>query len=137
MEKFIKVKQATKQGWIACQEGGVADLSYPTSKFRRGRVQDGGQICPTITTTGGLYRLSIESENYRIRKLTERECFVLQGFTAEDCDKCKDISVSRSQLYKQIGNGICVNCVELLFEHLYKSQYDPNFVCYDEVMTAN
>ena len=22
MEKFIKVKQATKQGWIACQEGG-------------------------------------------------------------------------------------------------------------------
>ena len=54
-----------------------------------------------------------------------------------DCDKCKDISVSRSQLYKQIGNGICVNCVELLFEHLYKSQYDPNFVCYDEVMATN
>lgn len=33
----------------------VADLSFPTSKLRRGRVQGNGQICPTITTTGGLY----------------------------------------------------------------------------------
>lgn len=31
--------------------GGVADLSYPTSKTRRGRVQDRGSICPTITAT--------------------------------------------------------------------------------------
>lgn len=29
--------------------GGVYDGSYPTSKTRRGRVQDGGNICPTIT----------------------------------------------------------------------------------------
>ena len=34
---------------------GVADLSYPTSKVRRGRVQNGGAISPTLTTTGGLY----------------------------------------------------------------------------------
>ena len=34
--------------------GGAVDLSYPNSKTRRGRVQDGGRICPTITaqTTG-------------------------------------------------------------------------------------
>ena len=31
--------------------GGVADLSYPSSKTRRGRVQEGGWICPTITAT--------------------------------------------------------------------------------------
>lgn len=31
--------------------GGVADLSYPTSKTRRGRVQEHGNICPTITAT--------------------------------------------------------------------------------------
>lgn len=28
--------------------GGVADLSFPTSKLRRGRVQGNGQICPTL-----------------------------------------------------------------------------------------
>lgn len=29
--------------------GGAVDLSYPNSKTRRGRVQEGGLICPTIT----------------------------------------------------------------------------------------
>lgn len=50
MEK-IRIKQATKQGFIECVVGGVADFSYPTSKTRRGRVQDNGWICPTITAT--------------------------------------------------------------------------------------
>ena len=38
----VKIRQATKQGWIECDVGGVADLSYPDSKLRRGRVQGGG-----------------------------------------------------------------------------------------------
>ena len=37
----VKIRQATKQGWIECEVGGVADLSYPDSKLRRGRVQGG------------------------------------------------------------------------------------------------
>lgn len=28
---------------------GGFDASYPDSKTRRGRVQDGGNICPTLT----------------------------------------------------------------------------------------
>ena len=48
MEK-IAIKQATKQGYIECEVGGVADLSYPNSETRRGRVQDNGNTCPTIT----------------------------------------------------------------------------------------
>lgn len=47
----IAIRQATKKGYIECEIGGVADLSYPNSKTRRGRVQDNGQICPTITAT--------------------------------------------------------------------------------------
>lgn len=47
---YIRVKQATKQGWINCKNGGVFDTSYPTSTLRRGRVQGGGNICPTLTT---------------------------------------------------------------------------------------
>ena len=34
----VAIKQATKQGYIECELGGVADLSYPSSKLRRGRV---------------------------------------------------------------------------------------------------
>ena len=39
---LILIRQATADGWIAMCNGGVCDLSYPTSKLRRGRVQGGG-----------------------------------------------------------------------------------------------
>lgn len=50
-QETVLIRQATKQGFIECIVGGVADLSYPTSKTRRGRVQEYGMICPTITAT--------------------------------------------------------------------------------------
>lgn len=50
----IKIRQATKRGYIECSVPGIADLSYPKSKTRRGRVQNGGVICPTITTSAML-----------------------------------------------------------------------------------
>lgn len=44
----LKIPQATKKGYIEIEPGGVFDWAYPESKTRRGRVQDGGGICPTI-----------------------------------------------------------------------------------------
>lgn len=44
----IAIPQATKQGYIECELGGVIDMSYPNSKTRRGRVQEGGTVSPTI-----------------------------------------------------------------------------------------
>ena len=37
--------------------GGIADFSYPTSKLRRGRVQGGGNVSPTITTSCGVCKI--------------------------------------------------------------------------------
>ena len=37
----VGIKQATKEGFIECSVPGAADLSYPTSCLRRGRVQGG------------------------------------------------------------------------------------------------
>lgn len=45
----IRIPQATRIGYLEVPVGGVFDLNYPTSKHRRGRVQGGGTICPTIT----------------------------------------------------------------------------------------
>lgn len=136
MNKTIRIKQATTQGWIEMDSGGVADLSFPTSKTRRGRVEERGQICPTITTTGGLHRLIVNKNGteyeIKIRKLTENECFILMGMTSEDCDKCKAVGISKTQLFKQAGNGLITNCNTLLMEHLYKAQYDSNYECTDE-----
>jgi DNA (cytosine-5)-methyltransferase 1 len=71
-------------------------------------------------------------ENFRVRTLTPCECMKLMGFTEEDCANAKNIGIADSQLYKQSGNGIVTNCVELLAEHLYKAQYDNTYKCTDE-----
>lgn len=131
--EVIGIKQATKKGYIECELPGVADLSFPNSKTRRGRVESNGQIVPTLTAAEGGIRY-IESI-YRIRKLTPRETSVLMGFTMEDCDKCSAIGISNSALYKAHGNSIAVPCIELLFEHLYKAQYNESYICTDERMS--
>ena len=59
-EGLILIRQATADGYIAMCNGGVCDLSYPNSKLRRGRVQGGGMICPTIASNcGELYRITV------------------------------------------------------------------------------
>ena len=58
------------------------------------------------------------------------------GLTKEDIEKAKTVGVSDSQLYKQAGNGIVTNCVELLAEHLYKAQYDNAYICTDERLSG-
>lgn len=57
-DNYIAIPQATKQGYIEREIGGVVDLSYPNSKTRRGRVQEGGSVSPTVTAESmGLCRL--------------------------------------------------------------------------------
>lgn len=48
-EDTVSIKQATKDGYIKCDLPGVADLSYPESTTRRGRVQENGTVSPTLT----------------------------------------------------------------------------------------
>lgn len=55
-------------------------------------------------------------ENYRIRKLTARECFRLMGVKDEQFDRLNGIS--NSQLYKLAGNSIVVDVLEAIFKNL-------------------
>lgn len=71
-------------------------------------------------------------EDWAIRKLTSTECYRLMGFTDEDVAKCRAVGMSDTQLYRQAGNSIVTNCIELLAEHLYKAQVDEDYECYDE-----
>ena len=48
-EPKVLIPQATKKGYIEMDLPGVCDLSYPNSKTRRGRVQEGGKVSPTLT----------------------------------------------------------------------------------------
>ena len=51
--------------------------------------------------------------NIRIRKLTPKECFRLQGWTDDYYEKAEFVN-SDSQLYKQAGNGVTVNVIEVI-----------------------
>lgn len=61
--------------------------------------------------------LVLEPE-FRVRKLTERECWRLMGFDDEDVDKVKAIGMSKSQMYKQAGNSIVVDVLEAILSNL-------------------
>ena len=80
----------------------------------------------------------MDNMKVRIRKLTPRETFRLQGAKDEDFNKAKSIGVSDSQLYKISGNALTAGkdrtegCISLLAQHLYKAQYDSDYECYDE-----
>lgn len=57
------------------------------------------------------------SDGIRIRKLTPKECFRLQGWTDEYFDRAAMIN-SDSQLYKQAGNGVTVSVIQAIAERL-------------------
>ena len=57
---------------------------------------------------------------YRIRKLTPKECWRLMDFDDQDFEKAKTAGVSNTQLYKQAGNSIVVAVPYYIFSELYK-----------------
>ena len=145
-KEYVGIKQATKQGYAVMEVGGVADFLYPTSELRRGRVQGGGQVCPTITSEntgvckveknenykiedGVLYpdkdilkdnkstKMDWDSTEYRIRKLTPRECLRLMNVTEKDIDKMLN-TVSNTQAYKAAGNSIVVSVLMAVYSQL-------------------
>jgi DNA (cytosine-5)-methyltransferase 1 len=136
-EPKIKVKEATKKGYDIAYVGDSINYSVPNSETRRGRVGKG--IANTLDTqcnqavlsgvytgvspdfqSGPLEGLSRclkankhdagITDGFRIRKLTPRECWRLQGFPDWAFDKAKEVN-SDSQLYKQAGNSVTVNVI--------------------------
>lgn len=114
-------------------------MSFPDSDTRRARAIDGGNTSPTLDTKcdvgvvcasrkrGDGHKLehrtddntkaltSISTDNMinkdmRIRKLTPKECFRLQGFPDEYFERAASVC-SDSQLYKQAGNSVTVNVI--------------------------
>ena len=106
----MKVKNCTKLGWIEVHAGGAFSLAYPDSKLRRGRVIDGGNTTPTLDTGCQVGVVEEEGKEIRIRRLTEKECFRLQGFPDEYYERAASVSPGR-ELYKQAGNSVTVNVI--------------------------
>ena len=114
IEPFL-IPEATKQGYAEAYDGdgdGV-NLAVPSSKTRRGRV--GKQMANTLDT--GCQQGVVT--NYRIRKLTPRECFRLMGVDDKDIDTIQAAGISNSQQYKMAGNSIVVDVLYHLFRKMF------------------
>ena len=111
-EPKIAIRQGTKQGYALAEIGDYINLDFPNSKTRRGRV--GKQVANTLLTSGNQ---EIVTEGLRIRKLTPRECWRLQGFPDWAFEKAQAVN-SNSQLYKQAGNSVTVNVIEAIVKEL-------------------
>lgn len=71
---------------------------------------------PTFTLTAQ-DRHGVMTEGLKIRKLTPRECWRLQGFPDWAFDRAQEVN-SNSQLYKQAGNSVTVNVIKAIVERL-------------------
>ncbi len=102
----FKVRNGTKKGYDEAVPGDGINLAFPQSKTRRGRVGKGcSQTLDTNCNMGTI-------DNYRIRRLTPRECFRLQGFPDEMFEVAINLGLADTHLYKMAGNAVTVNVIE-------------------------
>ena len=100
-----------------------------------GQISSNGSQCGTVISDNGIsanlvagthgYANSHIATQYRIRKLTPRECGRLMGVSDEDIDKMAAVN-SNTQLYKQFGNSIVVDVMCAMFKNLNIKQGDGN-----------
>lgn len=102
---------------------GVVELNK-TPKHQQDLIQHENGLCRTIPagTHGSTpHLLKTATGDYRIRKLTPKECWRLMGFDDTDFEKAQKVN-SNTQLYKQAGNSIVVNVLEHLLTNLLKGE---------------
>lgn len=126
-ENGIKFKNATKQGWIEGFEYDGIVLNFLNRA--RGRVQN--KKSPTIQTDGGgssgVITMDQEKKEYRVRKLTERECLRLMAYTDDEIDRLVNAKnekgkpmYSKTALYKFAGNSVVVDCFTAIMGEILK-----------------
>ncbi|HEM3612149.1 TPA: DNA (cytosine-5-)-methyltransferase [Streptococcus suis] len=140
----LKIRESVSSGYVEATAGDSVNLAFPNSTTSRGRVGKG--MANTVLTGGAqgvvvydFYNRNTKDEvgtltasghqgntkagtfgildGIRIRKLTPRECWRLQGFPNWAFDKASKVN-SNSQLYKQAGNSVTVTVIEAIARRL-------------------
>ena len=100
--------------------GGIGEKKSNNGKqyYQQHRVYDSNGIAMAHPSQmpGGSYNYI--DKQYRIRKLTPKECWRLMGFTDEEFEKAEKVN-SNTQLYKQAGNSIVVDVLVAIFKNIF------------------
>ncbi|MGQ7454342.1 DNA cytosine methyltransferase [Streptococcus suis] len=103
----------TSNSWQENNHVKVYDFYNRKTKDEVGTLTASGHQGNTKAGTFGIL------DGIRIRKLTPRECWRLQGFPDWAFDRAQAVN-SNSQLYKQAGNSVTVNVIEAIAKRLEK-----------------
>lgn len=106
-------------------------------QWRRVYVRENkSNLCPTLTAnmgTGG-HNVPIVLTKYGIRKLTPKECFLLQGYSA---DFELPEKMAQSHLYKQAGNSVVVPVIRRIASEIMNAvqRTDENKIVYNKLFS--
>ena len=114
VEEYLKIPEATKQGYALAYDGDGVYINRPHQK--RGVVQN--QMIQTLKTSANDVGVVVKKEKHlRIRLLTPLEFWRLMGISDENFYKAKSVN-SDTQLYKQAGNALVVNVYEAILRQI-------------------
>lgn len=92
------------------------------------RVYGTDGLAPTmLTCTGGFTERKIgykDMGKLRIRKLTEGERMRFMGFERKDTEACREVGLSRANIYHQSGDSIVSTVLVGIFGELFGLDYE-------------
>lgn len=139
----MRVREATKQGYVDIAPGECVDLAMPGSKTRRGRAMREKSNC--LTTSCEMYeycgtldmpiyqvrdgRITIKGKDHPI-KLRDG-CYIIRKLTVTECKRLQTVPdtyafpVSDTQAYKMLGNGWTVDVIAHIMSHFEGLTTEP------------
>lgn len=116
---------------------GIIEPTIWGSKQEHCAVKKDG-ICPTLTQAMGAGGGQIPMHNYdfRVRKLTEKECFRLQGVKDEDFEKIRQ-NQSKSSCYHLAGDSITTSVLMALFGQMLGVDWKDKVNALTEELSKN
>ena len=124
LEEFplLKIKTNTSKGYDEVIEGDGVLLCHPSSKTARGRTQKKSVGALSTGCDWGVI-----TPDYRIRRLTPKECERLQGFPDDWTKYGTDNElISDTQRYKCIGNAVTTKIVTYIVNEMFSGVNNEN-----------
>lgn len=112
--KILEPNERFYQQALKTAEENKCDVGDVINAFNQSVDKSG--VSPTVTTRPEGFKTAILpiDNTYRVRKLTERECFRLMGVKDEDFEKVQK-NQSKSKLLHMAGDSIVTTCLMALF----------------------
>ena len=139
----MRVREATKRGYVDILPGECVDLSMPNSKTRRGRSMKNKSNCLTTSCEYYEYCGTLDKPVYQVKDgyITIKDkqypiklrdgCYIIRKLTVTECKRLQTVPdsyvfpVSDSQAYKMLGNGWTVEVIAHILSHIPEITEEP------------